>query len=82
MGSGGAAHTVGGGGLHSMSRGGRTYDMWTRGQCTEEGRFDFIPIQIQTNSNIIQINSIFDPSKKDLPKLQKFETKYGFEELE
>jgi hypothetical protein len=34
-------------------------------------RFDLIYIQIQMNSNIFQIVSSFDPSKKDLPELKK-----------
>jgi phosphoribulokinase len=45
-------------------------------------RFDLIQIQIQTNLNIIQIISNFDPSKKDLPELEKFEIKYGSEGIE
>jgi hypothetical protein len=35
--------------------------------------FDLIWIQIQLNSNIIQIVSNFDPSRKDLPELKKIE---------
>jgi hypothetical protein len=34
--------------------------------------FGLIRIQIQMNSNLIQIVSKFDPSKKDLPELKKF----------
>jgi hypothetical protein len=37
-----------GGGSHCASRGGRAYDAWARGHCTGMGRFDLIPIQIQT----------------------------------
>jgi hypothetical protein len=72
----------GGGGLHGMSKGGRAYDAWAGGHRTGAGQFDLIPIQIQMNSNIIHIDSNFDPSKKDLIELQKFEIKYGFEYIE
>jgi hypothetical protein len=39
-------------------------------------------LKIQTNSNIIQIDSKFDPTKKDLPALKTFEIKCGYEGFE
>jgi hypothetical protein len=41
-----------------------------------------IQIQIQTDTNEIQILSNFDQFKKDLSELKKFEIKYGCEGFE
>jgi hypothetical protein len=57
-------------------------DRWGRAAQSQAARFDLIWIQIQMNSNVIQIISNFDPSKKDVPELEKFEIKYGCEFFE
>jgi hypothetical protein len=37
---------------------------------------------LDSNSNVIQIISKFDPSEKDIPELKKIEIKYGCEFFE
>jgi hypothetical protein len=49
---------------------------------SQAARFDLIQIQIQTNSNLIQIVTKFDRFKKDLPEIKKFGIKYVYEGLE
>jgi hypothetical protein len=47
-------------------------DRWGHAAQSRATRFDLIRIQIQTNSNVIETISNFDPSKKDLIELKKF----------
>jgi hypothetical protein len=54
----------------------------TPATITGGGGLNLIQIQIQTDSNQVQIVSSFDRPKKDPIELQKFEIKYGFEDLE
>jgi hypothetical protein len=50
---------------------------WCLSHSNGGGGEILIQIQIQMDSNYIQILSNFDHSKKDLPELKKFEIKHG-----
>jgi hypothetical protein len=57
-------------------------DRWGHAAQSWAAWFDLIRIQIQTNSNVTQIISNFDPSKKGTLELKKIKIKYGSEGIE
>jgi hypothetical protein len=56
--------------------------MWARGPQYRAAATISFKIQIQTDSNEIQILSKFDRSKKGLSELKKIEIKYGCDVFE